>query len=81
MKLYNRLTKNGEIVLQSTRYRSQAQNKKAVTQRLYDLLEEGLKVPKKRLPTKPSLTQKEERLKSKKKRSEVKKSRHFKANL
>ena len=55
--------------------RSQHTNKQLATDRLIALLEEGLRVPKKRKPTKISKSQKEARLRAKKQQKEKKKLR------
>ena len=66
-KLGNRLTKENKILLQCDESRSQHKNKGLVIKRFIALLENALKVPKKRKKTKPSKSAIEKRLKSKKK--------------
>ncbi|KPM30824.1 Class I peptide chain release factor [Croceitalea dokdonensis DOKDO 023] len=66
MKLGNRMTKDGVLVLQCDEARSQHQNKALVIKRFFLLLKNALTVPKKRKPTKPSKSSIEKRLKSKK---------------
>ncbi|MCL6266533.1 alternative ribosome rescue aminoacyl-tRNA hydrolase ArfB [Flagellimonas myxillae] len=65
-KLGSRLTKEGMLVLQCGESRSQHKNKALVVERFFALLKNGLHVPKKRRPTKPSKSSVEKRLKSKK---------------
>jgi ribosome-associated protein len=55
--------------------RSQLRNKELATERLVDALREALRVPRQRVPTKPSRAAKERRLESKKRRSATKQLR------
>jgi ribosome-associated protein len=55
--------------------RSQLRNKELATERLVEVLREALRVPRHRVPTKPSKAAKERRLESKKRRSDAKKLR------
>ena len=64
-KLSSRITTKGTITLQCGETRSQHKNKSLVIDRLVSLLQENLKVPKKRKKTKPSKSAVEKRLKSK----------------
>ena len=75
-KLKPRLTSQGVLTLYEDATRSQHRNKELVISRFLKLLEEALKVPKKRRKTKPSKAAIEKRLKSKKKVSEKKASRN-----
>jgi ribosome-associated protein len=74
-KLANRINAEGELQLVGGESRSQHQNKEAVTERFAELLREALHVPKPRRKTRPPRAAKEERLQSKKRRSETKKMR------
>jgi ribosome-associated protein len=65
LKLSNRLTKENLLLLQSDESRSQHKNKEIVIDRFLNILENALKVPKKRKKTKPSKSAVESRLKSK----------------
>ena len=65
-KLGSRLTSEDILILQCGESRSQHRNKAIVIQRLLSLLEENLKVPKKRKKSKPSKSAIEKRLKAKK---------------
>lgn len=71
-KLKARLTKEGILTLNGDSTRSQHRNKELVIKRLFKLLEEALKVPKKRKKTKPSRGAIEKRLKSKLKNAQKK---------
>jgi ribosome-associated protein len=55
--------------------RSQLRNKDRATERLVESLREALKVPRRRVPTKPSAASRERRLEQKKRRSQVKRLR------
>lgn len=75
LKLENRLTSDHFLLLQSDESRSQHKNKELVTERLLMLLENALKVSKKRIKTKPSGSAIEKRLKSKLMKSQIKSTR------
>jgi ribosome-associated protein len=55
--------------------RSQLRNKDLATERLVEVLREALRVPRRRVPTKPSAASRERRLEQKKRRSQVKRLR------
>jgi ribosome-associated protein len=74
-KLGNRINAAGELLLAEAGSRSQHQNREAVTERLVELLREALHVPKRRKKTRPPRSSRENRLKVKKQRSEIKKTR------
>ena len=67
-----RWTKEGALVLQVEDTRSQARNRDIARDRLAELIRKALEVPKRRVPTKPTLGSKNRRIKAKKTRSEVK---------
>lgn len=72
----SRLNQLGEILIQSTRYRSQEKNRQDARQRLVELIARAAAPPPaKRKPTKPSLSARRKRLDSKTKRGAVKKLR------
>lgn len=76
-KLKNKI--NAEGILQTTvsESRTQLQNKKIATEKIQELVNKSLIVPKKRIATKPSKAKVEKRLESKKKLSEKKENRKF----
>jgi ribosome-associated protein len=74
-KLSSFLTKEGVLILSSQEKRSQLQNKEEVMKKLDTLLTKAFEVKKRRKPTKPSKSAKDERLKKKKLASEKKKWR------
>ncbi|HCO19898.1 MAG TPA: aminoacyl-tRNA hydrolase [Flavobacteriaceae bacterium] len=78
LKLKNKI--NAEGILQTTvsESRTQLQNKKIATEKIQELVNKSLIVPKKRIATKPSRAKVEKRLESKKKLSEKKENRKFK---
>jgi ribosome-associated protein len=55
--------------------RSQLRNKDLATERLVETLREALRVPRRRVPTKPSAASRERRLEQKKRRSQIKRLR------
>jgi ribosome-associated protein len=55
--------------------RSQARNKELALDRLIDVLREALRVPRRRVPTKPSAAARQRRLDEKKRRGETKRLR------
>ena len=74
-KLASRLNADGVLIIQAAETRSQFRNRQIALARLKSMLEESLKRPKKRKPTKPSKSSVEKRLKSKKRQAEKKQSR------
>ncbi|WP_312750322.1 alternative ribosome rescue aminoacyl-tRNA hydrolase ArfB [Epilithonimonas hominis] len=76
-KLKNRINSEGLLQMTSSESRTQVQNKKIVTEKMLDLVEKALFVPKKRLATKPSKGQIQKRIDNKKKLSEKKENRKF----
>ena len=74
-KLSNKLSKDKLLILYCDESRSQHRNKELVTRRLFELLMDGLKKPKKRKATKPTKTSIRKRLENKKKLSEKKSTR------
>jgi ribosome-associated protein len=71
----NRLNKEAVLMLACDESRSQFRNKAIVTRRFLELIEEGLKVEKKRIKTKISKAAKRRRLTNKRKASEKKTNR------
>ena len=73
-KYSNRISKNGDIIIIAQSHRTQNKNKIDAINRLESLFSD-IKIPVKRIATKPSKASKVKRVESKKKRSLVKKSR------
>lgn len=74
-RLSHRLTKNGELIVESEEERFQKRNKEIALARLNKLIEGALKVRRFRIPTRPSRGAKEKRLREKKELSEKKRER------
>ena len=70
-----RITSEGVLLIEAKRFRTQEQNREDAIQRFIDLIRKSLVKPRARKKTKPTETSKEERLKEKKKRGEIKKMR------
>lgn len=75
-KLSNKITNEGDVVIQAEEKRSQHQNKEIAFQKFYDLIKTAFKQKKIRKATRPGKCAIERRLKSKKIRSEKKKNRN-----
>ncbi|WP_020605519.1 alternative ribosome rescue aminoacyl-tRNA hydrolase ArfB [Spirosoma spitsbergense] len=74
-KLASKLTTEGELVLTHQTERTQLANKEKVTKKFYRLIEKAFEVPKPRRATKPSKASVQERITSKKKKSDIKSGR------
>ena len=70
--LSNRLTTEGILILNSDESRSQHKNKELVIKHFIELIKQGLKVPKKRRPTKVPRAVKLKRLSKKKQQADKK---------
>lgn len=70
-----RITQDGDLILQSQKYRDQPRNTEDCLNRLREMLLEAARPPVKRRPTRPSRGSKERRLQDKKARSTRKKNR------
>lgn len=77
-KLKNRINSEGILQLTVSESRTQLQNKKIATEKILELVNISLILPKKRLKTKPSKAKVQKRLDSKKKLSDKKENRRFK---
>ena len=77
-KLSNRINSEGVLQLSVSESRTQLQNKKIATEKILEIVNQALLVPKKRVKTKPSKAQVAKRLETKKKLSDKKESRRFK---
>jgi len=71
----SRMTGNGEIILHADRYRTQNRNRADAMDRLIDMIREAEYVPKRRIPTRPTLGSKKRRLEGKTRRGAVKSAR------
>lgn len=76
--LKNRINKNGELIVDAKKERSQAQNRALAMERLQELVAEALTPETERKPTKPTKNAKEKRLEEKRKQGEKRESRSWK---
>lgn len=72
-----RVTSDGDLLIDSREHRTQAQNREAARARLIAFIRLAVVRPKKRRPGKPTKSSKEQRLQSKKKRGDLKKTRRL----
>ena len=79
-KLVNRINAEGVLQLTVSETRTQFQNKKLATEKILDLVNDALIVPKKRLQTQPSRSKIQKRLNDKKKIGEKKENRKFRGD-
>lgn len=70
-----RLTGEDVLVIEARRFRTQEQNRQDALDRLVALLRRAAEPPKPRRPTKPTAASQERRLKSKRRRSQIKGTR------
>ncbi len=70
-----RLTDDGVLVIQASRFRDQAKNRDDARMRLAAVIQAAQHVPKARLATKPTRASKERRITGKKKRATIKQGR------
>lgn len=75
----NRVTSEGVLLIEAKRFRTQEQNREDAVQRFVELVRRSLVKPKARKKTKPTQAAKEERLKEKKRKGEIKKMRQSKS--
>ena len=74
-KLKSRIDKEGVLHLVSQETRSQLRNREEVVERFQELMRDALRVPKRRLPTRPTRAARERRLATKRRRGETKRGR------
>jgi len=71
----NRLTREGELVIEAKRFRSQERNREDAIGRLVELIRRATEKPKPRVATRPTLASRKRRLEGKKQRGEIKRGR------
>ncbi len=71
----SRATRDGIIILDARRHRTQERNREDARQRLADLVRRSLETPRPRRPTRPTRASKRRRLESKRRRGDVKRLR------
>jgi len=74
-KLAARITKDGRLIVESQKFRTQKANRDYAVEKLTKIIENALRKPKTRKPTKPTKTAVEKRLKQKKLKSLLKQQR------
>ncbi|ASK30611.1 aminoacyl-tRNA hydrolase [Chryseobacterium sp. T16E-39] len=77
-KLKNRINIDGLLFLTVSESRTQLMNKNKAIEKIIEIVNKALIIPKKRVATKPSKGQKQKRLDTKKKISDKKENRRFK---
>ena len=73
-----RVNTGGVLILEAKRFRTQEANREDALAKFYELIKKASEKPRTRHKTKPTKASKEERIKEKKKRGEVKKLRQSK---
>jgi ribosome-associated protein len=76
----NKITRQGELIIKASRFRTQERNKQDALARLQELLNHAATPPKTRKKTKPSLAAKDRRLTTKKLHGKNKALRRSKPN-
>ena len=76
-----RLTREGVLVINAQRHRTQERNREDARERLFDLIRRAAVAPRVRRPTKPTPGARERRLDSKKRRAAIKGLRRAKPPL
>jgi ribosome-associated protein len=71
----NRMTSEGELLIEAKRFRNQEQNRQDALDRFVGLVQRAFEKPKTRRRTKPTAQSREKRLKEKKQRGEIKRNR------
>lgn len=72
MKLENKITASGDLIIKASRFRTQERNKQDALNRLQEMLRAAAIVPKKRKKTRPTLGSTERRLSKKKLHGKIK---------
>ena len=70
-----RWTNEGALIITAEQHRSQAMNRELAATKLVELIQAALVVPKRRVPTRPTLASKRRRLEAKTKRGALKATR------
>jgi len=71
----HRITADGVVIIKAQNHRTQDKNRREALARLTGLIKEALRVPRKRIPTRPGRAAKAKRMDAKKKRGSLKKLR------
>jgi len=70
-----RITTDGVVVIKAQNHRTQEKNRNEAFARLVELIKGAMRVPRRRIPTRPGRAAKERRMDSKKQRGSLKKLR------
>ena len=70
-----RMSQEGVLVIEASRFRTQEKNREDALARFHSLVQKAFEKPKSRKKTKPTKSSQEARLKVKKRRGEIKKTR------
>ncbi|MBA4399034.1 MAG: aminoacyl-tRNA hydrolase [Anaerolinea sp.] len=73
----SRMTEDGILIIEAKRFRSQEKNRIDAVQRLVALIQKAAEPPKKRKPTRPSVTARAARVGAKRQRGELKRTRKY----
>ena len=73
----SRMTEDGILIIEAKRFRSQEKNRIDAVQRLVTLIQKAVEPPKKRKPTRPSVTARAARVGTKRQRGELKRTRKY----
>jgi len=71
----SRMTKDGVLIVEARRFRTQGRNQQDAVERLVELVRQAAKKPRVRRKTRPTLASRRRRLESKRRRSEKKRLR------
>ena len=71
----HRITADGVVIIKAQNHRTQDKNRREALARLAGLIKDALRVPRKRIPTRPGRAAKAKRMDAKKKRGSLKKLR------
>lgn len=74
----SRVTEEGILIIEASRYRSQEQNRQDALRRLLRFISLAAQAPKRRKKTRPTLESKKRRLEEKRRRGEIKRLRQDK---
>lgn len=73
----NRITRDGELIIEASDHRTQGRNRQAALDRLVKMIRQAAKKPTPRRKTKPTAASERRRLENKRRHSEKKRRRQF----
>lgn len=76
-----RITKEGTLVIEAHRYRSQERNRQDALERLIELIRQAAVNPKPRIATRPTKTSQKIRIETKRRRGLIKRWRHLEPSI